>query len=78
MRLLQHYWETKVKNETCHNMRGEAAALQLMIKNGAVRRLLPAPEAAVMSIQEKNGRFRVFSLPGVVRNSKPTHSLPID
>jgi hypothetical protein len=29
-------------------------------------------------IKHKNTRFRVFSLPGVVRNVKPTHSLPTD
>jgi len=40
----QHYWETKVKNETCHNMGGEAATLQKMLDAKVVRRLLPAPK----------------------------------
>ena len=39
----QHYWEHKMKNATCHNMRGEASALQQMVEQGLIHRLMPAP-----------------------------------
>ncbi|KAK3247951.1 hypothetical protein CYMTET_42564 [Cymbomonas tetramitiformis] len=43
----QHYWEQKVKNETCHNMGGEAAVLQKMVDDGLLHRLLPRPVQTV-------------------------------
>eukprot|EP00854_Cymbomonas_tetramitiformis_P015935 gene15935-18893_t len=37
----------RVKNETCHNMGGEAAVLQKMVDDGLLHRLLPRPVQTV-------------------------------
>mmetsp|Transcript_21756 Transcript_21756/g.41501 ORF Transcript_21756/g.41501 Transcript_21756/m.41501 type:complete len:303 (+) Transcript_21756:152-1060(+) len=42
----QHYWEEKIKNETCHNMQGEAETLEAMLADGLVRRLIPRDKDA--------------------------------
>lgn len=48
----QHYWEHKMKNATCHNMRGEASALQQMVEQGLIHRLMPAPPATATGFEE--------------------------
>jgi len=48
----QHYWEQKMKNATCHNMAGEASALQMMVEQGLIHRLMPAPEPAAAAFDE--------------------------
>ncbi|KAK3240308.1 hypothetical protein CYMTET_49845 [Cymbomonas tetramitiformis] len=40
----QHYWETKQKNETCHNMLGEAKVIEKMVSEGLLYRLGKAPK----------------------------------
>lgn len=40
----QHYWETKQKNETCHNMFGEAKVIEKMVSEGLLYRLGKAPK----------------------------------
>ena len=39
----QHYWEKKLKDETCHNMGGEAKVINAMMAEGVVKRLGPIP-----------------------------------
>jgi aspartate/methionine/tyrosine aminotransferase len=40
--------------------------------------LYQRPATTAGKKEKKQSRFRVFSLPGLVRNLKPTRSLPID
>ena len=42
----QHYWERKMKDETCHNMNGEAKIIDAMMAEGVVTRLGKRPSAA--------------------------------
>jgi|AntAceMinimDraft_5_1070358.scaffolds.fasta_scaffold05860_3 hypothetical protein len=37
----QHYWEVKVKNETCHNMNQEAMIINRQIEEGRLKPLAP-------------------------------------
>lgn len=48
----QHYWEQKMKNATCHNMAGEASTLQMMVEQGLIHRLMPAPAPAATAFDE--------------------------